>query len=372
MLVTMPPVLTHRALNRATLARQMLLARERRGIVETVEWLVGLQSQQTHDPYIALWTRLEGFSHEALTALIIDKSLLRATSMRSTLHLHSVRDMVGIRALVADYLQRTWTSGFRKRFRDGDRVAIQKAGRKLLDKAPMTAGALGKALHERFPEPDPLSLTTMMQAWETLIQVPPTRIWGSGHAPLLSPIKQWLGTVPKPTIARTELVRRYLAAFGPASVADMQTWSRLTHLKREVDTLRDELVTFTDEDGRELFDLIDGPRPQPDTRAPVRFLPLFDNVYLGYDNRRRMLSEATEHLTHMVQAFTPAVLIDGMINAGWTIADSKGTATLEVKCYRKLALRERRELEAEGEAFLAFMRPEAKALDIVMTPPPDA
>jgi microsomal dipeptidase-like Zn-dependent dipeptidase len=156
-------------------------------------------------------------------------SLLRATSMRGTLHLHTVPDMVGIRKLVQPVLDRMWQSNFAKRFGEGDRQAVVRAGRRVLDKEPVTANALRKALVERFPEPDPLSMTVLLQVSDILVQIPPTRIWGSGHAPVLARIGNWIAP-PKPAITRKDLVLRYLGAFGPASVADMQTWCGLTRL----------------------------------------------------------------------------------------------------------------------------------------------
>jgi hypothetical protein len=353
------PKLSIRALNRATLARQMLLERSDRGIVDSIEFLGGLQAQQSNDPYIGLWTRLNGFTVDQLTALIVGRTLLRATTMRGTLHLHSVADMVGFRALVQGFLHGQWSGGFRKRIGGEDKAKVLRAAIRLIDKEPMTAGALQKRLSPKFPTAEPLSLTTLLQSHETLIQIPPTRLWGNGKSPMLQRIERYLPEAPKPALSRVELVRRYLAAYGPASVNDMQTWCRLTKLSAEFETIRDELVLLEDEDGRPLYDLPDAPRPDEDTPAPVRFLPLYDNVYLGYDDRRRMLSPATAHLINMFQAFKPAVLIDGQINAGWVIGNKKGAATLEIETYRKMLKRETAELEREGLAFARFMEPDA-------------
>jgi hypothetical protein len=357
-------VLTTRQLNRATLARQLLLERQELGIVEAVEHLLGLQAQVTEGPYQGLWSRLKGFRHEDLTKLIVDRALARATTMRGTLHLHSADDLIGIRALVQPFLNQVWNSNFRKRFGGNDEKAALKAAIQLIDKEPMTAGALGKLLQEKFPSAEPLALTALLQTRETLIQIPPTRIWGSGHAPILTRIEHWLPPPYERPITREALVLRYLRAYGPASINDMQIWSRLTKLSTEFEALRDQLVTFTDETGRTLYDLPDAPRPDAGTPAPVRFLPLYDNAYLGYDDRRRMLSEHTAEMTNMFQAFKPAVLIDGVIDAGWVITAKKGTAVIEVESYRKLLKRESAEIEREGLAFLRFMEPEAKSWEV--------
>jgi len=179
--------LTNRQLNRATLARQMLLERSDIDNAEAVRFLGGLQAQQSNDPYIALWSRLSGFRHEDLTALIVNRTLARATTMRGTLHLHTADDLIGFRALVADFLKAMWKSNFLKRFGNEDEKKVLRAGVKLLDaKAPMTAGALGKALQEKFPTAEPLAMSVLLQVNETLVQVPPTRIWGNGSAPMLT------------------------------------------------------------------------------------------------------------------------------------------------------------------------------------------
>ena len=356
-------ILTNRQLNRATLARQMLLERSDMSIVDAVRFLGGLQAQQSNDPYIGLWSRLNGFTHEALTALITDKTLLRATTMRGTLHLHTAEDLVGFRALVQDFLTGVWRSGFRKRFAGADEAAVYREGRRILKRAPMTIGAVGAALKEKFPESDQLSLAMMMQMRETLIQVPPTRIWNNGSAPMIMRIEDWLGRL-KPSLSRTDLVRRYLAAYGPASIKDMQTWCRLTKLGAEFKAIEKELVTFEDEEGRVLYDFPDAPRPDADTPAPVRFLPLYDNAYLGYDNRRRMLMEEDLKRINIFENFKPGVLIDGVIAAGYVVSRKKDAARLEIEPYHKLTKKQAREVEAEGEAFLRFMEEGAKAYTV--------
>lgn len=363
----MPEILTNRQLNRATLARQMLLERSDISIADAVRFLGGLQAQQSNDPYIGLWSRLNGFTHEALTALIVDKTLARATTMRGTLHLHTADDLVGFRALVQTYLMSMWRSGFRKRFNGQDEAAVHREGLKVLKKGPTTIGAVGKALGAKFPDADPLALSMMMQMRETLIQVPPTRIWGNGAAPLLERAETWIGK-RKPTLSRIDLVHRYLAVFGPASINDMQIWCRLTKLSAEFKTLEKELVVFESEDGRVLYDLPDAPRPPADIPAPVRFLPLYDNAYLGYDNRRRMLSESDMKRINIFENFKPGVLVDGVISAGYVVSRKKDTARLEIEPYHKLTKTQVREVEKEGEAFLRFMEEGAKGYTVEVLP----
>jgi hypothetical protein len=189
-------------------------------------------------------------------------------------------------------------------------------------------------------------------------------VWGNGSAPLLTRVENWLPAPHVRPLSRVELVRRYLRAFGPASVNDMQVWCRLTKLSVEFEALRDDLVTFESEDGRILYDFPDAPRPDADTPAPARFLPLYDNVYLGYDNRRRMLDEADMKRVNILAEFKPAVLVDGIVSAGWSVESKKGAARLVIEPYHKLKKRDLRELEVEGLAFLRFMQADAKSYDV--------
>lgn len=361
-------LLSNRQLNRATLERQMLLERSDRSIVDAVRFLGGLQAQQSNDPYVGLWSRLGGFTHEALTSLIVDRTLARATTMRGTLHLHTADDLIGFRALVEPFLKAQWKSNFLRRFGSEDQKAVHRAGVKLLNRSPMTSGALGKALREKFPTAEPLSLSVLLQMSETLVQIPPTRIWGNGSAPLLTRVENWLPPPHNRPLGRIDLVRRYLAAYGPASIQDMQIWCRLTKLSVEFKALEQELVTFEDEEGRVLYDLPDAPRPEVDVPAPVRFLPLYDDVYLGYDNRRRMLMEADLKRTNLFADFKPALLIDGVIAAGWVVSRKKGAARLEVEPYHKLTKKQVREIETEGDVFLRFMEEGAETYAVEVRP----
>lgn len=366
----MPTRLTDRQLNRATLARQMLLERSDRRIVEAADFLLGQQAQQTHDPYVGLWSRLLGFEHKALTELIVGRQLARATTMRGTLHLHSPADLIGLRRLVQPVLDRMWQSNFRRRFGDNDAAEVLAAAIEVADRGPATAGEIGKVLKEMFPTAEPLAMTVLLQVREIMVQVPPTRIWGSGHAPLLQRASTYLPPVQS-DLDLTTLVRRYLAAYGPASVNDMQSWCGLTKLGEVFEQIRAELVTFTAPDGRELFDLPNAPRPDADTPAPVRFMPLYDNAFLGYDNRRRMLAADDDKRGDFLRDATPTVLVDGIIAAAWSIERKKGNATLTVSPFAKLTKQDIAEIEREGIRFLRFMEEAAESVDVrVLEPSP--
>lgn len=358
------PLLTQRQLNRATLARQMLLARTGKGILEATEHLLGMQAQVTNAPYIALWNRIRNFRHEDMTALIRERKLVRAATMRSTLHLHTARDLIDLRALVQPVLDRAWQASHAKNFGGADRADVIEAGRKLLDAAPMTSGTLGKALHQQWPGSQPLALAQLIHVSETLVQIPPTRLWGSGHAPLLARIENWLDGSLDGRLSLQDLVLRYLRAFGPASVADMQAWCGLTKLDAGFAALRNHLEIFEDDTGRELFDLPKADRPEPETPAPVRFMADYDNVILGYADRRRMLPEGTAGRIFRGNGYKPVLLVDGVVAATWALRHAKGTTTLEIETFRTLLKREIRAVESEAANLLAFVAPEAKDVDI--------
>jgi hypothetical protein len=351
----MPQVLTNRQLNRATLARQWMLERSDVAIPDAVAFLLGLQAQTSAGPYQGLWNRLRGFRHEDLTALIADKSMLRATTMRTTLHLHTSDDMRAIRPVMQTVLDRTWQSTFRKRVGSADRAEVHKRGIELLDQSPLTSGELGKRLAETWPDAEPLALAQVLHCSETLIQIPPTRIWGHGGPPLLSRIENWSGAPVGPAIDLPDLVLRYLAAYGPASVMDMQNWSGLTKLSAAFDAVKHRLVEFTGEDGRTLYDIPDGLLPDPDTPAPVRFMPEYDNVWLGFADRYRIQPELARNRMVLVNGYIAAYTVDGFIAGNWTLKRSKDDIAITILPFRELTKAETTDVEAEAHAHGGFL-----------------
>jgi hypothetical protein len=254
-----------------------------------------------------------------------------------------------------------WQGNFKKRFGDNDQEAVLAAAREVLDRNPMTAGAVGKELAPRFPTAEPLAMTVLLQVREALIQVPPTRIWGSGHAPLLMRADKYLGKVASDLDLKT-LVRRYLASNGPASVNDMQSWCGLTKLGEVFESIADELMKFENEDGRVLYDLPGAPLPGGDVEAPVRFMPLYDNAFLGFEDRRRFLLPGRKG--DFLNDAKPTVVVDGCIAGGWAIELKKKQARVVVTPYGKLTKREANEIEREGMALLLFMEEAAESHEV--------
>jgi hypothetical protein len=204
-----------------------------------------------------------------------------------------------------------------------------------------------------------------IRALVPLVQITPRGIWGQSGPAAHTSAEQWLGQSLGANGTAENLVMRYLAAFGPASVIDAQAWSGLTRLGSVMESLRPRLVTFRDENDRELFDLPDAPRPGGDIEAPVRFLPEFDNVLLAYKDRSRIIADKYRARVYpnngMIQ---PTVLVDGFVQGQWKIDVTSSTATLNVEQFRRMSRSERNEIKEEGMRLLEFVSPKTKARDV--------
>lgn len=371
-------VLSLRAVNRALLARQLLLDRAQlpaagagraARVVGAIEHLVGLQAQAPFPPYFGLHSRLDGFLPGDLAALITDRSVVRIALMRGTIHLVSARDCLPLRRLVQPVIERGMRGAFGRQLAGVDPEALAAAGRSLVEAEPMTFSQLGQALAARWPDHPPAALAQGVRALVPLVQVPPRAVWGQAGQSLHTSAERWLGH-PGPHAepanqadqdSRAELaqlVTRYLGAFGPATVRDVQAWSGLTGLKAVLEQLRPSLITFRDEQGAELFDLPIAPRPGAEVPAPARLVAEFDNLVLSHAGRSRVISaQATERLYTINGVIPGSVLIDGFVAGMWRLDRSRDAATVTIELFGPA--REYDALAAEAARVLTFAAPGA-------------
>jgi hypothetical protein len=359
------PVLGVRALNRALLARQLLLRRARLSAVQAIEHLVGLQAQIPNSPYLGLWTRLEGFRPEELARLITQRRAVRGPVMRATLHLVTARDYLALRPLMQPVMDRCLNGAFHRQLEGLSTPTIAAAGRALLKKQPRSGAELGMLLQKRWPDRDARSLGYAVQYLSPLVQLPPRGVWGTSGPTVWTTAEAWIGRPLVADPSPDKLVLRYLAAFGPATVMDMRAWSGLPGLREVTERLRRRLRTFRNERGEELFDLPDAPRPDPDTPAPPRFLPCYDNIALGHEDRSRIVpGERGARLFPTDGLHVGPALVDGFIGARWRIERARVKATLTVEPFGRLRRQDRAALAEEGARLLAFAAADATDRDV--------
>ena len=349
-------VLTLRELNRATLARQMLLNREDASALAAVERVLGLQAQVTSPPYVGLWTRLENFRREELTRLMLERRVVRATLMRATLQLMTADDYLLLRPALQPALTSSMRSIAGKRLDGVDIDRLVGAAKEFFEEEPRTFADLRPLLDELEPERDQSALAYAVRAQLPLVQVPSGGVWGySGKAPYTTP-ERWLGGPPSGSEDPRSLVLRYLAAFGPATARDVQAWSGRTQLKQPVEEIKPELRVFRDESGNDLLDLPDAPLPDGDTPVPPRFVPDYDNLVLSHVDRRRVISDEHRKKVFLSAARVRATfLIDGFVRGAWKVERARKTATLLIEPFEPLSRNHRDTLSEEGEHLVRFL-----------------
>jgi hypothetical protein len=346
----------------------LLLRREPLPALDAIERLVGMQAQIPLDPYTGLWSRLERFRPDELAGLIEDRRAVRIAAMRSTIHLLSADDCLLLRPLMQPVLDAEIArhSEFAPLLRGVELAPVLAYARELFAEHPRTGAELRAALEQRFPGEDARALAYACRCKLACVQVPPRGIWCRSSQVRNSTAEAWLG---RPLASRPSLnavVLRYLGAFGPGSVADVATWSRLTGLREVVERLRQQLRIFRDARGRELFDLPDAPRPDPDTPAPTRFLAEYDNVLLSHDDRSRFVpAEIRRALSGAAGVGHGSVLQDGFVCGVWRIERDRasGAATLTVT-HTELTKRAAASVAAEGRRLLRFLAADVDKSDV--------
>jgi Winged helix DNA-binding domain len=329
-----------------------------------LERLVGMQAQVPTAPYVGLWTRVADFQTGQLAELLTSRRAVRLALMRNTVHLVTARDCLRLRPVVQPVLDRG-LAAYRAELADLDLAGLVAAVRLALGEGPRTQAELGRLLAESWPDRDPVALGHAARTAVPLVQVPPRGIWGASGLPRCAAAEDWLTKPLADERSPDAVVLRYLAGYGPASVADAQTWSGLRGLGGVFDRLRPRLRVFADVHGRELFDLPDAPRPDRDLPVPVRLLPEYDNLLLSHSDRARVITaDDRQRMSSPNGIGVPTVLVDGYVAGRWDLRRTGTAATLTVTPFRSLGSTERAAVSAEGAALLRWAAPKASAGDV--------
>jgi hypothetical protein len=334
----------------------MLLERQAIPALDAVERLGGLQAQVPSPPYVGLWTRLRDFRREELTRLMEERLVVRATLMRATLHLMTAEDYLLLRPALQPALTRSMNSIAGKRLDGLDVDRLVGAVREYLEEGPRPFADLRPLLSEIEPDRDQSALAYAVRTQLPLVQVPTSGVWGySGKVPFTT-AEKWLGRELSGTEDPRGLVLKYLAAFGPATVRDVQTWSGRTQLKQSVEEIRPKLRVFRDENDNELLDVPDAPLPSGDIAAPSRFVPDYDNLVLSHADRRRLIPEEHRKKVFLSAARVRATfLIDGFVRGAWKVERTRKAATLLIEPFERLSREDRDALSEEGEHLVRFL-----------------
>lgn len=357
-------VLTLRELNRATLARQLLLERSTMSVPAAIEHQVGLQAQQPISPYLALWSRLQDFKRDNLARHIEDRTIIKAALMRGTLHLFTAADYLRLRGTLQLALDGGFEDIAQRRAPGVDLKEVIEPAKRYLAEKPRTFAEISKHFAELLPETDIGAIRHTIRMKIPLVQVPVQSGWSYPGNPQFTLAESWLSQpIPTEQNLRT-LVLRYLAAFGPATVADIQTWSGIG-VKEVVEQLRPELITYRDERKRELFDLPNMHLPDPDSPVPERFLPEYDNLLLSHKDRTRIIANEYRKKVYLPGLrVASTILVDGFVRGAWKIEKTKGAATLTIQPFATLTRQNRTVLTEEGERLVRFVDSDAKSFEV--------
>jgi hypothetical protein len=361
--------LTLRELNRTTLARQFLLEKTSDSVPETIERLVGIQSQALSAPFVGLWTRVSEFSQNDLANLIQDRSVLKATMMRGTLHLVTATDYLRFRTTLQPMLELGAAAILKNRGPAIDKKKVLKIARDYFNQEPRSFAEITSLFGELMPDVDPGAVRYTIRTHLPLVQVPINAGWSYSGNPKFTLAETWIARAISPDDNFRELVFRYLTAFGPASVIDMQTWSGFSKLRDALERLRPDLQVYEDEQRRELFDLPGISLSDASSPAPERFLPEYDNLLLSHQKRTRVIADE-----HRSRVYLPGLrvrstfLVDGFVRGAWKIEKTKLAATLLIEPFDELTKHSRRSLSDEAEKLVRFVEPDAKTYEVRFDP----
>ncbi|MGH9263624.1 MAG: winged helix DNA-binding domain-containing protein [Acidimicrobiales bacterium] len=340
-------VLTTRELNRALLARQLLLERARVTVPRALELTGCLQAQYAPSMYIGLWSRVEGFGRDDLTQLLEARAVIQGTLMRVTIHLVSLADYWPLALAVREARRNLWLRAVRHTATTADFEEAAKVVRERLREGPVRRTELDRLVGR--------DKAVGVGLWVDLVRVPPSGTWERRRADLYGLAEDWLGP-PPPDLsveaATVHLVRRYLHGFGPATAADVADWGglRTADVQQVLNGMR--LRRFTTDDGLPLYDLPRAPLPEGATPAPVRFLPTWDASLLVHARRKAILAE--EHRSLIFNTKTPhsvpTFLVDGAVAGTWRYEKGR----VHVNPFEPLPPSARREVDEEAARLAAF------------------
>ena len=372
------------------------MTRDPRPAAAAVGHLTGLQAQAPLAPYVGLWTRLFGFGSEDLKTLLAERSVVRAHLMRNTVHLVTAADFVAFRPLFQPRMVQALAGNFGRRLQGVDLARLSQTAAVLLTGRALTRPQLGAELAARWPGHDPAALAYAATHLLPLVQVPPRGLWGQSGPAAWTLAAAWLAqpqpdrpdpaqaasarpqpdppgpaqaasarsrpdvASPDPARAVEQLVMRYLAAYGPASVADIQAWSGLSRLREVAERLGAQLRPLAGPGGADLLDLPGAPLPDPDTPAPPRFLPAYDNLLLSFADRSRVIPHGRPvPLPPGHGATTGTLLVDGRWQADWKITGTAARPALDITPFTRLAAEDEEAVTAEGARLIEFTAPGA-------------
>jgi hypothetical protein len=339
--------------------------------LKAIERLVGMQAQWPKPPFLGLWTRIEGFKRDELTASLHKRSVVRATFMRATIHVVTAKDFVALRPAIQPVLESGLQAVLKERLDGIDLPALTKQVRKMLEREPLTFAAIREEFLRADPKADERAMGYAVRMLLPLVQVPVDgQPWAFPSQACFAPAEQWLDkAIPSKSAQPDTLLLRYLEGYGPASAEDMRAWSGLPRaaVKEAVDRLRPKLRVFADGSGagkRELFDLPDAPRPDGDVPAPVRLIPEYDNVITTRADERFVAKADRPRVFLSALRIAATVLVDGFVAGTWRVEATKKAATLTVEPFKPLAARAKKEVEAEAESMLTFAEPDARVREV--------
>ena len=365
-----PTVLTRRELNRALLARQLLLQRATLDPLAAIEHLVAVQAQEAEPPHLGLWTRLTAYHPDEVAALLADRSVVRAPFVRAAPHLVSARDLLQLAVAVQPALERATRGLFGEVWQRVDVPDLVAVARSALEADVLTDAELGAVLAEHAPGEDPAALTWAVATALPLVHLPPAGTWDADDEPRLATAADWLGAPPATASHEARLLWRYLAAYGPAGVVDMQAFTSMTRQQAVLPELRPHLEVLHDEAGLELFDVPGAPRPAADVPAPPRLLPAYDNILMAHDDRSRIIPPQRRPRVFRAGAqVRPTLLVDGFVAGTWRIVRTPERARVVLEPFEPLSEEARVGLVAEAERTLALLARAGEATDVEVADP---